>query len=195
MTGTCGACGHEQPRDDLYAQAGPNGAGLYCRNHNSCQTRRKANFTNQRKATTMSDPKFNWDNPDYRVGDYWKWDTPGQVVRGTITHISTHTFPAKQQPDGTVSSPKTVPVITVGGPDGQSVEVTCSNADLLDQVRRAAPQVGDRIEITYLRDIPTSFGGKKKIFSVNHAKMEAQQADPWAGGTPVQAPLTEQAPF
>lgn len=52
--GTCGACGHEDWSTEFYSQAGPNGVGRYCRNHNTCHARVKAKYiTNHQKGTTM----------------------------------------------------------------------------------------------------------------------------------------------
>lgn len=140
-----------------------------------------------KEMTLPQHSRFNWDNPEYRSSDYWKWVQPGDTVSGEITDISTHTFEAKQQPDGTMSAAKTVPVLTVTSTDGKVTEVTCSNADLLDQVRKCAPQVGDRIHMEYLRDVPTSFGGKKKLFVVKHRPADT--------APPATNPQQEEAPF
>lgn len=195
----CDACQRVQDRDTMTQVAGPGGTYQYCRDTTACKER-----TNQRynitqpttKETNMTLPqhsRFNWDNPEYRAGDYWKWDKPGDAVTGTITNISTHTFPAKQQADGTMSQPKTVPVIAVNTDDGNSIEVTCSNADLLEQVRVAAPQVGDHIHMEYLREVATSFGGKKKLFHVKHQKATFTEAA--AASAPEAGPQQSEAPF
>lgn len=114
----------------------------------------------------MPNDGFDWSDPQFSTSDYWAWDVVGKEIAGTLREISTHTFEAKQMPDGTTSKAKTVPVLHLDVADGQAVEITCSNADLLEQIKAQAPQVGDSVGIKYLRDVPTSFGGKKKLFYV-----------------------------
>jgi hypothetical protein len=184
---TCAYCGHVDHATEFYSQTRSQVTDRYCRNHNACQRR-----ANEKRKQHMSDT-FNWDNPEYRTSEYWKWEKPGDTVTGTITAIGTHTFDARQQPDGTMSKAKTVPVITVDDGGGQVIEVTCSNADLLEQIRKAAPQVGDKIHMEYLRDVPTSFGGKKKLFTVKHKTTE--KVDPWADDAKPADPIQEEAPF
>jgi hypothetical protein len=153
-------------------------------------------YANKRKERTMTTPEaFDWNNPEYRNSEYWKWETPGDTVTGIVTAIGTHTFPEKVNPDKTVSPPKTVPVVTVDDGGGQVIEVTCSNADLLDQIRKAAPQVGDKISMEYLRDITTSFGGTKKLFHVKHKRAEGS-SDPWAHIAPkAEGEIQAEMPF
>ena len=130
---------------------------------------------------------MNWDdipNP----GDFYKWNDIGQTLKGRIRELRTHTFPAKGQPgEEGYRGPNTVPVLVVDTGAPLPTEVTCSNADLIEQLKRVKPQVGQMIEIEYLRDIPTSFGGKKKIFSVKVTGDAAPEAAP--GG------YTKEPPF
>ncbi len=63
---TCAACRHEDNAPELYAQAGPTGAGWYCRNHNACQRRRNDN----RKVTTMGFDAFT--EPAQTEGDSYR---------------------------------------------------------------------------------------------------------------------------
>jgi len=66
---TCGACGHEDWSNEMYAVAGPGGAAMYCRNHNTCQDRRKARWT-QQKETTMEFGTYT--EPVQAAGDTYK---------------------------------------------------------------------------------------------------------------------------
>lgn len=64
---TCAACGHEDNATELYAQAGPTGAGWYCRNHNGCQRRRN---DNRKVTTTMNFGTYT--EPEPSTGDTYK---------------------------------------------------------------------------------------------------------------------------
>ena len=79
MTGEhcqCKFCGHEDVRAEFYAQAGPNGADLYCRNHNMCHTRAKERRANQKESNmsrfgTYSEPVNDDAGSDYRPRDHY----------------------------------------------------------------------------------------------------------------------------
>lgn len=128
---------------------------------------------------------YSW--ADVSTGDYFKWEKIGQRVEGEIVSISSHTFPATNDRPA-----NTVPVLEVEQDDGDTVEVTCSNMDLVSQLKALAPQVGQSISMEYLRDVPTSFGGTKKIFLV---RLIDDTPPPRSRKAKAVEPVEDQIPF
>lgn len=75
----CSACGHEDWTTELYALAGPTGAGWYCRNNKSCHERTKAQYAARRTETkrgtlmqfgTYEEP-VNTESDDYKPREHY----------------------------------------------------------------------------------------------------------------------------
>lgn len=125
--------------------------------------------------------------PPPQSGDYpdwFKFETPGQVIEGTVVA-------------NRIGKPSSVgddpyPIIEVQldqpGPDGQPVRysVGCGAAALYRQVYALRPEPGGRIRITF-----TGYAGQAKLFDVQYAPGNGPAA---AVAAPPPAPAPAPAP-
>jgi hypothetical protein len=120
---------------------------------------------------------FNYDDPQFRTGDYMRFENKGDNIAGTVEEVTTFKFDDKTDDDGNIKVGNTVPVLKLRVAKDQLVSVTCSNAHLLERVVATKPQIGDSVDITYVDDTTTKFGGRKKMFLVKVTKAAAPAAD------------------
>ena len=118
---------------------------------------------------------FDYGDSDFRTADYWKAVNKGDQIAGTIEEITKFKFDDKEE-NGVLKIGQTVPQYKLRGAKDQLVTVTASNAHLLEKVMELKPQVGDSLDITYVDDTATKFGGKKKMFLVKVTKPVTQEA-------------------
>lgn len=102
-----------------------------------------------------------WDNATPPPsGNFAKWVNPGDNVTGIVTLVD---------PTGGTTAPpesKVCPLLGVDTDDGETIQVTCSQYQLHTKVFEAAPEVGDRIAITYTGQERMPNGNTPKQFTV-----------------------------
>ena len=89
-------------------------------------------------------------------GDYWKWETIGQTLVGTIT----------TKRAGTDFNGNPCPEMDIATDDGDTVTLSAEQAMLKRLVLDANPQIGDRIAISFTGEEKTAKGGTMKVFEV-----------------------------
>lgn len=134
-----------------------------------------------------------WDNPELKsADDYVSFVEIGDQVVGTITAITTHTWPAEGDKPARV-----VPKLFIMKDDGNEVGLTASQAMLMSKLARLRPEIGDRLAVV-LTDIEKRSGNRTlKHFDVQVARA-AVAANPAAAAalaaTPAPAPQPAAVP-
>lgn len=102
----------------------------------------------------MSHP---WDDiPRGGGGTYFKFESPGDSVKGTVTRIG----------KGTDFDDRPCPEFDLQREDGTTVTISAGQAQLKRLILDALPGVGDTVVIVYTHDERTPKGGSMKCFDV-----------------------------
>jgi uncharacterized protein YhfF len=108
-----------------------------------------------------------WDDPEIRSGgDYVKFENPGDNVNGTITFIGKHNFE-----DGKVAAK-----LIIATAEGDKT-LTAGQVQLASKLGEARPEVGDHVDITYVRSEKRAGGKTLKHFAVEVKKGAPKSAD------------------
>ena len=100
----------------------------------------------------MSHP---WDDIPRGGGAYFKFESPGDSVKGTVTRIG----------KGTTFSGDPCPEFDLETDDG-IVTVSAGQAQLKRLILEALPSIGDTVVIVYTHNEKTAQGGEMKCFDV-----------------------------
>lgn len=120
----------------------------------------------------MTNSGFDWTVYSRSGGEIQKWETVGTAVVGNIVGIRTYEDPKKtseRRKKNPNAGPYIVPLMDIKteqlDDDGEQIVKTVfvDKVDLTRKVVDAAPQIGDRIRITFTG---TEEGGPMKFFNV-----------------------------
>ena len=102
------------------------------------------------------------------AGNYAKWETAGDNVVGTVTHVD---------PVGaTTVKGVECPLVIVQTADGEDVSISCSQAQLWQKMLDARPEVGDKIAVQMTEVEKRPNGHTLKHFVVEVATAETVKA-------------------
>lgn len=113
-----------------------------------------------------------WDTPELKTnGDFYKFETPGDTITGTVVSIKAHTWP-----DGSVA-----PQLLLSTSEGDRT-VTASQFMLKQLLADTRPEIGDQITITFTEIEPRPMGKTLKKFTVVKGGGATVTVTPATGG-------------